>query len=99
MSDLADQLEAGDIAGPIKVTLRRNADGVERTVSVDLPWNGDYWWREGNASCDCNRRNFFAEAAGEPRDFVTEGRCGDGGFTVLSITIPDGTVVYKEAPP
>lgn len=85
--------------GPLAVTIRRNADGVVRTLTMDLPWRGnDYWWSEGNASCDCNRPNWFREAGGEDH-LEGHGICpGSGAYDIVSITIPDGTVVYGEDP-
>jgi|SRR6185436_3532458 len=88
---------------PIRVRIRRNADGVERVVEMTEPpgfgeqeWGGrDYMWSEGNYSCDCNRAGFFAEAAGEA--WMGDGKCGDGvAYTVVEILDADGNKVYGE---
>lgn len=92
-----NELEPGDIPGPIEVAIRRNADGLVRTQSMDLPWRGSYWWDEGNAACDCNRAWWFADAGPEARNDGE--KCGHGRFTVLSIKVPSGEVVYSEKPP
>lgn len=83
--------------GPIMVTIRRNADQLVRSLSLDMEWDGDdTWFSEGSASCDCNRTSWFADAGGEDRPPFT-GICpGEGAFAILSIRIPDGTVVYEE---
>lgn len=89
-----EPLAPDEIAGPISVTIRRNSDKVVRTLSLDLTWRGPFWWSEGNAGCDCNREWWFADAGGEKRAETTT--CGHDGFTVLSITVPGGLVVYRE---
>jgi hypothetical protein len=49
-------------------------------------------WSEGNYSCDCARRRFFAKAIGE--DDPDPGECGDGAFSVR-IKL-DNLVVYQD---
>jgi len=81
------------------VTIRRNADNVVRVYDMKLgPWKGegdDYWFSEGNWSCDCNRMAGFlsAGAEGEPDEVP----CGDGAYSIVSITQDDDTtVLYSE---
>ena len=55
----------------------------------------DFWWSEGNASCDCNRYRFFHAYDGLS---TSEERptCGYDRFRIVSITDPDGRIVYSE---
>jgi hypothetical protein len=85
--------------GRFHFTIRRNADGLERTGSMafdkefdpdDLEGE-DFWWLDGNMACDCNRRNEFGLAGGEPVHL--DGGCGDDDYTWIRVAIvePDGT--------
>jgi len=39
----------------LKLEIKRNSDGIIDTdIWKDWAYN-DYWFEEGNASCDCNR--------------------------------------------
>lgn len=86
------------------VEIRRNADGVVRSVNEECGDGADewdrphwcsreFWWSEGNGGCDCNRALFFARAAGEPEDW--ERGCGDTEYSVR-MTLEDGRVVLDE---
>lgn len=85
----------------MKVLIRRNADGLIRALAWPGQWDeGDrYMWSDGNSACDCQRGDFFHDAAGEPRDYETEGGpltpCGD---IVYSVRIEDdfGKEVYRD---
>jgi hypothetical protein len=48
----------------------------------------DFWWSEGNGSCDCNRNLFWNDKTGE---------CGD--MIRLNIIDPGGRVIYREFKP
>lgn len=71
----------------VKVTIRKNETGEE--VDVPEPWSLpreqddedsiDYWWSEGNGSCDCNRYLYFERAKGASPD---EAKCGDGRYGI-----------------
>lgn len=83
----------------LHITIRRNADGVIRTVHwLDwIPWKESdvFWWSGGNYSCDCNRKDNFDRAGGDP--VQDESECGDDAYTVLSITQDDDpTVLYAD---
>jgi hypothetical protein len=57
---------------------------------------GDYPWRDGNFSCDCNRGLFFARAKGEDPEWNAFA-CGDGRYRVEKIVrVSDGQQVYSE---
>jgi hypothetical protein len=91
---------SGDSPGhTLHITIRRNADGVVRVAHwKDWAWDdgSDYWWGEGNYSCDCNRAGVFADAGGEQRA-VEDKQCGDSGYTILSITQDDDpAVLYQD---
>lgn len=64
----------------LKLEIKRNADGV---IAIDVwpnwAWN-EFWWKEGNASCDCNRELFFLRARGEEEPEETE--CGGDKYSV-----------------
>jgi hypothetical protein len=73
------------------VYIRRNADGVVH-LHRDT-WCGSFLWGpDGNYGCDCNRRLFFARAAGEEEEH--HGTCSEGAFSVR-ITV-DGVQVYAD---
>ncbi len=107
---MLDQAQDGDrVVGMEKmsdkhvwhVTIRRNADMAVRVCDMNLgPWKGagdEYWFEEGNWSCDCNRMADFLRAGGEeePDDVP----CGDDGYTILGITQDDDpTILYYEDP-
>lgn len=40
---------------PYKVKIIRTEDNKESFMNYDYEWDSDYWWSEGNMSCDCNR--------------------------------------------
>jgi len=49
----------------LSIEILRTEDGV---IAMDIwkEWNyNEFWWREGNASCDCNRELFFCNARNE----------------------------------
>ena len=79
------------------VKIRRNADGVIREKVWTQDWavwdeGSEFWWAEGNMSCDGNRAADFAQAGGEP---IPEHVCGDAAYSV-EIRLPDGTTVYSD---
>lgn len=73
----------------VEVVLQRVSDGEQRTIvdedcgSVEAT---EYYWTEGNASCDCNRHLEFERAGGvEPDDHM---ECGDEvAYRLLSLKI------------
>lgn len=81
----------------LKLEILRNADGVIAT-DVWTGWNyNTYWWKEGNASCDCNRELFFVRARNE--DDPDEAECGDGRFSVRLSDADTGEILYDELTP
>ncbi len=83
------------------VAIRRVEDGLVRIYRSDHETRddegrfNDYIWSEGNFACDCNRHDFFEEAAGgESHDDVP---CSDGRFIIESITDAlTGELLYYE---
>lgn len=79
--------------------IRCNATGEIREHESSIQWfNGNdcphtWWWSDGNASCDCSRAMFFAEAAGEPDPDVS---CGSGRYAVRITNPKTGEVIYDE---
>lgn len=53
----------------------------------------EYIWAEGNFACDCNRGDFFDEAAGRPDTLQP---CGDTRFRVEWIKDAAGVVLYAD---
>jgi len=77
----------------LKLEIRRNADGV---VVTDLwpDWDFNvFWWKEGNASCDCNRGEFFNSAHG---DSDSESECGEGRYSVRLSDADTGVLLYDD---
>lgn len=78
----------------LKLEIRRNADDA---IATDVWRNWEYnefWWAEGNASCDCNRRLFFARARGE--DDSEKAECSNGLYSVRCSDADTGVVLYDE---
>lgn len=80
------------------VLLRRNSDGEVREYHDESEWgdSGEYYWLEGNASCDCNRHLFFAWANGEKLAWDDGIDCSDGLYTAIKAILPDGAEVMLE---
>lgn len=87
--------------------IRDNATGVVRDDVTSSPFYDDkntpdiFWWKEGNASCDCNRKQFFAQAGDEYEELDDDEYdslhpCGNGGFSVNLINSVDGVCYYRE---
>lgn len=87
----------GDMQLPeieLKIEIRRNKDGVIATdVWPNWKYN-EYWWAEGNASCDCNRELFFLSAIHEPEPETL--KCSHGGYSVRLSNAGTGAVLYDE---
>lgn len=78
----------------IKIEIRREEDGeVRSTVWKDSVFS-EFWWSEGNGSCDCNRELFFLRAKGE--DEPDEVQCGEERFCVRVSDADTGEVFYAE---
>lgn len=80
------------------VTMEHVPTKTVRTYEADNygPWTeaSEFWWEEGNMSCDCNRALEFARAVGEDDP---EGReCGHTEFRIVSIKSQSGELLYSE---
>lgn len=82
------------------VTIRDAKTGETRVCRMDdLEWNGLFWWKEGNAACDCNRGMFFEQAIGIDTDAMDDDEwderypCGHGRYVALYATMDDGTLI------
>lgn len=49
----------------------------------------EYWWTEGNASCDCNRYLEFERGLGNEPDW-DKAICGEERYAVLYVELPNG---------
>lgn len=76
----------------LRVEIRRNADGMIRTHSMDIDFSL-FWWSEGNGCCDCNRAMWFSDA-GDDKDREADD-CGHDRFDVR-IKDDAGNVLYDE---
>jgi hypothetical protein len=81
------------------VRIRRNSTMEIRQMVEKLSWeeHSKWWWTEGNFGCDCNRSLEF-ERASDP-DFYEKPQCGQGAFTVIDVTLEDGTVIPIDGDP
>lgn len=83
----------------ISVTMEHVPTGEVRTYEADNygPWaeGSEFWWSDGNMSCDCNRAMDFARAGGEENE---DHGCGDGEFRIVGIKSQDGRLLYSEPP-
>jgi hypothetical protein len=63
-----------------------------RAVRMDVPFGdgSDYWWSEGNASCDCNRGLWFQGGGA-----VLSRPCGEGRYRVRCVD-DAGNVLYED---
>lgn len=79
----------------LKLEIKRNSDGL---ISIDI-WNdwayNDYWFEEGNGSCDCNRELFWLRAQGLMKDY-TETECGDDRYSLRLSNNITGEILYNE---
>lgn len=78
----------------LSVEIRNNETGeIAKDLWKNWDWH-EYWWEEGNASCDCNRMLFFCRALGleEPM----EAMCGDGGYSVRLSDADTGELLYSD---
>ena len=82
--------------------VRNNATGEIRQYRTEGIWDKEahdgpvstWIWEEGNFSCDCNRKIFWGNAAGE--DYLSDSPCGDGGFSVNLQNPKTGQIFYRE---
>ena len=82
------------------VTIRdRKTCDVSRTA-INLPWDesSEFWWSEGNFSCDCNRGDVFHDGMGiKRRDYpCVNVEFPNGRFEVVSVELEGGSVVYGD---
>ena len=89
--------EAREMVAPsYTLQVRRTADGLVRECAgpETAPWSEGslYYLTEGNFGCDCNRHLMFERAGGADPDIMGH-PCGATRYSILSATLPDGTVV------
>lgn len=74
------------------VRIRHNGTQEVRSRHYDFEWN-EYWWTEGNMSCDCNLQMEFARAGGEKVDMDEGIPCSEGRFTALDAVLDNGETI------
>ena len=88
---MREELEKIDL----KLEIRRNSDGVIATdVWKDWEYN-DYWFEDGNASCDCNRWLFFERAIGNKPD-IDNAECSGDKYSLRLSDNNTGDVLIDE---
>lgn len=70
--------------------IRKNETGEIREYKTEcdnqfLPTQ-EFWWKEGNGSCDCNRSTFFHN---DDKNY----ECGDDKYSVLKLVFEDGNEI------
>jgi hypothetical protein len=59
-------------------------------------WNyNEWWWTDGNASCDCNRELFFNQFGGVTSELM-ESKCSEGRYKVNIYDNKLKKVLYSE---
>lgn len=74
--------------------------GEMRLYTSGVDWNDEnggsqFWWAEGNMSCDCNRGMCFERAGGVPKEELTDWPCFfkrgvKNRFKVPAVILADG---------
>ena len=87
---------------PIIARIRDNQTQEIREYSDNLTGDNDedgnffeFWWSEGNASCDCNRGLFFGYAIGLEYDDIPH-ECGDIRYSVEILDAKNRNVLYSD---
>jgi hypothetical protein len=81
----------------LKVEIRRNSDGlISSQVWPQFEHYNDFWWEDGNASCDCNRELFFNRGLNLPSEELNAFKCSDGRFSVRLIDNDTQEILYSE---
>ena len=84
------------------VVLERVADAKRVEIAPNEPWEDEddrteWYWTEGNMCCDCNRRDLFYRAMGEPTPECAD-PCGSSEFRLVEFRLSDGRVIAGEKP-
>lgn len=98
--------EAPEVHPPLRVHIRRVADGVTRVDKCAIPFAGKtraeaheyavFWWAEGNGCCDCNRELFFCQSEDEEDP---DSPCTDGRYQIKVEDTETGDVLIDEFEP
>ena len=82
-----------------KVALHKVEAGEIRLAEDDREWEyqAQYWWIEGNGSCDCNRELAFGRAIGE-NPGLDEVWCSEDRFVLEYFEMVDGTRIAPYEP-
>jgi hypothetical protein len=67
------------------VTLLDRQTGESKTIHWGPGHSIEYWWQDGNGSCDCNRFLDFYRDAKEVNIMEVESPCGNARFIVTHI--------------
>jgi hypothetical protein len=89
---LIEKLEDPKLNINIEIT-DTNTGEITSGVWKDWEWH-QFWWEEGNASCDCNREIFFNRFKGIELEYDTE--CGDNRYKVKITNNDTGEILYNE---
>jgi hypothetical protein len=86
---------------PYTIEMRKRSTGEVRSCKCDGEWddNSEFYWLEGNASCDCNRHDYFQDFGRVQCDSTeyTDGfPCGDVEYTATKVILDNGTEIILE---
>lgn len=77
--------------------IRHNISGEIVNTKSELQWHDhtEFFLTEGNYGCDCNRCLEFYRAKGVPEEEICDTECLCGGieYSILDITLSDGTII------
>lgn len=77
---------------PLRVCIKRLADGEVRTITEEPSKSWGYAWSDGNFGCDCNREIMFDNKD----DRETEEECGESRYAVRIFDAETGEMLYDE---
>ncbi|UOF82095.1 hypothetical protein [Caudoviricetes sp.] len=78
-----------------QVAILKNSTGEIRLCDFDLELgdNDEYWFLEGNYSCDCNRGLSFERARG---NYDHEHKCGESEYTALYALVNGEKILLEQ---
>lgn len=76
------------------VLITRNRDKKKSVMLYDFDFESDFWWSEGNMSCDCNRGMEFARGLGtyDGEDYP----CGMEEYSIEIYDVVGGELLYED---
>ncbi len=69
----------------VRITNKETKESRDKFYEGTYDESTEYWWKEGNFSCDCNRELEFYRANGE--EFEGLHKCGDDRYSVALLPV------------